>query len=114
MRDLRSTELARRFEEYFDSICQGNEGDAEIKKLELSDTGILSFDVQIRHKQVAKIRLPFGGSKKVTVYSLTTHATGDVDPKNPDPSKVKFGVDTPVGKIQVNITEFLAIVATML
>ena len=113
-RDLRGTGIASAFENFFDSICIGNNGDSEIQRLELSDSGILSYDVQIRHRQVSTIHIPFNGNKNVIAYSLTTHANGEVDPRNPDPNKVQFGVDTPFGKVTVNLTEVLQIIAGML
>lgn len=113
-KDLRGTGIASAFENFFDSICVGNDGDSEIQKLELSDSGVLSYDVQIRHRQVTTIHIPFNGNKNIVAYSLTTHATGEVDPSNPDPKKVEFGVDTPFGTITVNLTELLELIVTML
>jgi|GEM_PF-7132691 len=113
-RDLRGTGIASAFENFFDSICIGNDGDSEIQKLELSDSGILSYDVWVRHRQVTTVHIPFNGNKNITTYSLTTHATGEVDPRNPDPSKVQFGVDTPFGTITINLVELLQAIATML
>ena len=112
--DLRGTGSASAFENFFDSICIGNDGDSEIKKLELSDSGILSYDVQIRHRQVTTIHIPFNGNKDIIAYSLTTHAVGDVDPRSPDPSKVQFGVDTPFGTVTINLTELLEAIAIMI
>ena len=114
LRDLRGTGIASAFENFFDSICVGNSGDSEIQRLEFSDSGVLSYDVQIRHRQVTTIHIPFHGNKDVIAYSLTTHATGDVDPRSPDPSKVQFGVDTPLGTITLNLTEILEVIVTML
>lgn len=113
-KDWRGTAVASAFENFFDSIAQGNDGDSEIQKLELSDGGILSYDVQIRHRQVTTIHIPFNGNKNIITYSLTTHARGESDPRNPDPNKVKFGVDTPFGKVEVNLTELLPAIAAML
>ncbi|MBD2484405.1 hypothetical protein PL11201_700246 [Planktothrix sp. PCC 11201] len=113
-RDLRGTGIASALENYFDSICIGNDGDSEIKKLQLSDSGILSYDVQIRHRQVTTIHIPFNGNKNIITYSLTTHATGDINPRNPDPNKLHFGVDTPFGTVTVNLTELMQVIATMI
>jgi hypothetical protein len=112
-RDLRGTGIASAFENFFDSICVGNDGEAEIQKLELSDSGILSYDVQVRHRQVTTVHISFNGNKNIIAYSLTTHATGEIDPRSADPSEVQFGVDTPFGTVPVNLTELLEAIATM-
>jgi hypothetical protein len=112
MTDLRNTTAANVLESYFDEVAQGNEGDAEIEELDLDGT-TLRYKVKIRHHQVAKIRIPFNGTKKVDVYSLTTFAEGKIDVKNPDPNDQKICVDTPVGQMCVNLTEIIELVATL-
>jgi hypothetical protein len=115
IRDLRGTPIDAVVDRFFDKICQGNAGDSVVEKLEIDDSNrILSFDVRIRHRQNTTIHIPFNGNKVITVWSLTTHARGQVDPINPDPNKVKLAVDTPVGQIEVNLTELLAVIVTLL
>jgi len=115
VRNLRGTPIDSAFDRFFDGICQGNAGDSVVEKLEIDDSsGILSFDVRIRHRQNTTIHIPFNGNKVITLWSLTTHAKGEVDPRHPDPSKVKLAIDTPAGQIEVNLTELLAIIVTML
>ncbi len=108
--DLRGSAAANVLEHFFDSIAQGNRGDADIEVLELDGT-VLRYEVKIRHRQVAKIRIPFNGTKEVIVYSLTTYARGKIDIQNPAPSDQTVCVDTPVGQICVTLTEVIAIIA---
>ncbi len=115
IRNLRGTPIDAAVDRFFDKICQGNAGDSVVEKLEIDDgTGILSFDVRVRHRQNTTIHIPFNGNEVITVWSLTTHARGDVDPRHPDPNKVKLAIDTPGGQIEVNLTQLLAIIASLL
>jgi hypothetical protein len=115
IRDLRGTPVDSAMDRFFDSVCQGNAGDSVVEKLEIDDSnGILSFGVRIRHRQNTTVHIPFNGNKVITIWSLTTYASGEVNPRNPDPDKVKLAIDTPGGKIEVNLTELLAIIVTIL
>ena len=104
MANLRNTEVARVLERHFDEIAQGNEGDAEIERLDL-DGDTLSFRVKIRHRHTWK--KPFGGGV-IVVYDVTTYAEGNINPRNPDPASLRVCVETPTGQICITLEDVIA------
>lgn len=109
-KDIRNTPAANILEQYFDEIAQGNRGDADIELLELEGS-TLRYKVKIRHHQVGRVRIPFNGTRNITIYSLTTHVKGKVDITNPDPDDQKICVNSPVGEICATLTDVIKAVA---
>lgn len=109
VKDLRGTAAANVLDYFFDNLAQGNRGDADIENLELEDT-ILRYKVKIRHHQVARIRIPFNGTREIAIYSMTTRAEGKIDIQNPDPNDQQACVDTPIGPLCATLTEVIDVV----
>ena len=105
--DLRGTPAAQEIERFIEgNVAQGNEKDATIERLERDGT-ILSFRIQIKHKQVAKVKIPFNGTISAVVYDVTTPVEGRLDLVNPNPDDVRFCVDTPVGSICFSLLDVI-------
>lgn len=103
--DLRGTPAAQVIEAYIEAnLAQGNERDATVERLEREGT-VISFRIQVKHKQVAKVRIPGNGTISTVVYAVTTPIEGRLDLQNPNPDDVKFSVDTPVGRFSVSLLD---------
>lgn len=110
--DLRGTSIAAVMDQYFDQLAQGNEGNADIERLERDGT-MIRYKVKIQHKHVITINTPLG-KRKVTVYSVTSYVQGEFDALNPSGVQVELCVNTPVGKQCFNLHDLIEIVAKML
>jgi hypothetical protein len=110
--DLRGTPIAAVMDQYFDRLAQGNEGNADIERLERDGT-VIRYKVKIQHKHVIKISTPFG-KKKVTVYSVTSDVEGEFDALNPSGAQAELCVNTPVGEQCFDLRELIEIVGAML
>lgn len=107
MADIRQTPAGIAFERIFDEIAQGNRGDAEVEVLDLDGT-TLRYKVKIRHFHEIRIL-----GRRVTVYSLTTHAEGTIDIQNPNPDDQRVCVNSPVGEICVTLAEVIELVLVL-
>lgn len=103
--NLLGTPVAAALDDYLDQLCKGNEGNADINTLELDGT-VMNYDITMQHLHRIKVL-----GKKVTVYSLTTHARGKVDVLHPNPSDVKFCVDSPFGEVCATLSDIIKIAA---
>ncbi|HUY32799.1 MAG TPA: hypothetical protein VMV69_08455 [Pirellulales bacterium] len=108
VKHLLNTPYAQVVHDFFQHLAQGNEGSATVKKLDLDGTR-LDFSVDVRHRQTAKIKIPFDGTKTIVLIDDTTNVSGTVDLLHPDPSDVNLRIDTPFGPIKFSILQLIEV-----
>jgi len=81
--------LRQELERLLGRLAQGNDGSVSIEKFEVNGTKV-AFKARIRHRQVVEFL-----GKKTTLYSVTTHASGNFDVSDPTSFDGKVCVSKP-------------------
>ena len=105
-KDLTHTRFSQPIHDFFIHAAQGNDSSVTVKSIELDGTK-LSVSVDVRSRQVAKVHVPFDGTKNIVVYDVTGNATFTEDLATNTPNVI-VTFDGPHGiKIKVNVGELI-------
>jgi hypothetical protein len=87
--DPKIKKVKEKLEQLLSTLAQGNEGNAKLEKFDV-DGSRVDFAAKIRHHHTTKVI-----GQKVTVYDVSTRASGAFDLAKPETLKVKVCVDKP-------------------